>query len=119
MRRPLHEVAFTAGFLAQAKDEGMTEAELAALVQLLAQNPETGALIVGSGGCRKVRLAKTGSGKSGGYRVVTFFARRAMPVYVLAVLAKGSRANFSADEVNAMARATERILKTLRPQAVG
>jgi hypothetical protein len=52
----------------------MTEAEMDDLVRLLASNPETGVLIVGSGGCRKVRLARTGGGKSGGYRVVTFFA---------------------------------------------
>jgi hypothetical protein len=90
-----------------------------ALVQLLAANPEMGTLIVGSGGCRKVRLAKTGGGKSGGYRVVTFFARRAMPVYVFAVLAKGSRENFSAEEINAMAGVTKRILQMLKPKAVG
>ena len=62
----LHTVAFTSGFLVQAKGEGVTEAELAALVQTLAVNPEAGDLIVGSGGCRKLRLAGRGKGKSGG-----------------------------------------------------
>lgn len=67
----------------------------------------------------QVRLAKTGAGKSGGYRVMTFFARRAMPVYVFAVLAKGSRANFDPDEINAMSVMAQRILQGLRPKAVG
>lgn len=110
MGERLNEVAFTAGFLAQAKTEGMTEAELDRVVQVLSGNPEAGELIVGSGGCRKVRIARQGGGKSGGYRVVTFFARRQMPVYALAVLAKGSRANFNAAEVSAMAAVAKRIL---------
>ncbi|WP_298744554.1 hypothetical protein [uncultured Brevundimonas sp.] len=80
MMEPLREVAFTAGFLSDAKSEGMTQLDLDALVQLLAANPTAGDLIAGSGGCRKVRLAGRGKGKSGGYRVVTFFAPRAMPV---------------------------------------
>jgi hypothetical protein len=115
---PLNEVAFTAGFLAQAKAEGMTEVDLTALAQILAANPEAGDLIVGSGGCRKLRLGGRGKGKSGGYRVVTFFARRAMPVYVLAVLSKGSRQNFSDAEVQAMAGLTRRILAAFTPKAV-
>jgi len=119
MPRPLNEVAFTAGFLSQAKAEGMTAAEMDGLVELLSKNPEAGVLIVGSGGCRKVRLARTGGGKSGGYRVVTFFARQSMPVYVFAVLAKGSRETFSDDEIKAMAAASQRILKALKSKTVG
>ena len=109
MAKPLITVAFTAAFLAQAKDEGMTAAEMDALAQVLAANPEAGDLIVGSGGCRKLRLAGRGHGKSGGYRVVTFFATAARPVYVIAVLSKGSRANFTATEVAAMALVAKRI----------
>lgn len=103
MAKPLNTVAFTAGFLAQAKEEGMTDSEQAALVEMLAANPEAGDMIVGSGGCRKVRVAGRGKGKSGGYRVVTFYAPPEMPVYCFAVLSKGSRENFSAEEVAAMA----------------
>jgi hypothetical protein len=47
--------------------------------------------------------------------VVTYFvATREMPVYLIAVLSKGSRANFSAQEVAAMAAFTERIAKAIR-----
>lgn len=119
MDEPLNEVAYTAGFLAQAKAEGVTDAEMEALSLLLAANPEAGDLIPGSGGCRKVRLARRGGGKSGGYRVVTFFARRAMPVYVFAVLSKSSRENFSPQEIAAMAGVAKTILARLAPKAVG
>ena len=116
MDKPLNEVAFTASFLAQAKAEGMAEAELETVVRVLSADPEAGDLIAGSGGCRKVRIARRGGGKSGGYRVVTFFARRAMPVYVFAVLAKGTRANFTDAEVSAMAAVAKRILTGLGPR---
>ena len=110
MDKPLNTVAFTQAFLNQASDEGMGETEMNALVALLSADPTAGELIVGSGGCRKVRIARKGGGKSGGFRVVTFFAPRDMPVYVVAVLAKGSRANFTASEVAAMAAFAKRIL---------
>lgn len=115
MSKPLNEVAFTAGFLQDAREEGATPADLDRLVQVLAADPEAGDLIVGSGGgCRKVRLAGRGKGKSGGFRVVTFHAPPNMPVYVLAMLSKGSRANFDKAEVAAMAILAKRILGTRR-----
>lgn len=107
---PLNAVAFTAGFLSQAKAEGMTEQELLLLTDMLALNPSVGDLIVGSGGCRKVRFARTGGGKSGGYRVVTFYAPPDRPVYLMAVLSKSDRATFTDGEVAAMARVTKAIL---------
>jgi hypothetical protein len=57
-----------------------------------------------------VRIAGKGRRKSGGFRVVAFFARENMPVYVFAVLSKGSREDFNANEVAAMAKAAKAIL---------
>jgi hypothetical protein len=110
MVEPLHTVAYTAAFLAQAKADGMTEAEMEAMERMLAAHPEAGEMIVGSGGCRKVRVAGKGRGKSGGYRVVTFFAHAGLPVYLVAMLSKGGRANFSAAEVAVMATMAKRIV---------
>jgi len=111
---PLNEVALTAGFLDDARTEGMTEFEIEVMVQMLAADPQAGDLIQGSGGCRKLRVAGRGKGKSGGYRVVTVYAPPRMPVYVLAVLSKGSRANFSRGEVAAMAAVAKRIVAAHR-----
>jgi hypothetical protein len=105
----MHTVVETPAYLASAKEEGMTEAEMKAAVDVIAANPKTGDLIVGSGGCRKVRVAGRGKGKSGGYRIVTYYRGDDMPVFFLAVLAKGSRANFSKAERNAMAKVTKTI----------
>lgn len=49
-----------------------SEAERHDLVLYLAQNPQAGDVIRGTGGVRKVRWAREGRGKSGGVRVITF-----------------------------------------------
>lgn len=109
-----HTVVETPGFIAQAKREGMSDDERVDLVSFLAENPTSGDLIVGSGGCRKLRFARAGGGRSGGYRAVTFFEGEDGRVFLLAMLAKGSRANFSATEVKAMADATAMIKAAMR-----
>jgi hypothetical protein len=67
----MHTVIETAAFLRSADVAGMTDAERALAVDTIAANPLAGDVIVGSGGCRKVRIAGRGKGKSGGYRVTT------------------------------------------------
>ena len=52
--------------------EVWTEAEREEFVNWIAANPEAGAIITGSGGCRKVRWATAGQGKRGGARVIYF-----------------------------------------------
>ena len=51
----------------------LTDEEYRALQSLLMQRPEAGAVIKGSGGVRKVRWAPSGSGKSGGVRVIYYW----------------------------------------------
>lgn len=106
----MHTVVETAAYLSSARRIGMTEAEMRTTVDALAADPQAGDRIVGSGGCRKVRVAGRGKGKSGGYRVVTFYANVRTPVFLLAVLSKGSDANFSAAQVKALAKAAKEII---------
>lgn len=73
----------------------MSDAEREAAIDLIAFKPFAGELIVGSGGCRKVRVAGRGKGKSGGYRVVTYFGGVDIPIFLVAVLSKGSASNFN------------------------
>ena len=54
--------------------EVWTEAEREAFVNFIAADPQAGAVIRGSGGCRKVRWSTAGQGKSGGARVIYFNA---------------------------------------------
>jgi hypothetical protein len=113
----MQSVVETPAYLVAAREEGMTSDEMMVAVDMVAANPRTGDLIVGSGGCRKVRVPGKGRGKSGGYRVVTFFGGEDVPVFLLAVLSKGSRANFSNAERNAMKQATRSLRESLGARA--
>ena len=53
-------------------DEVWTPEERTEFVDWIAANPEAGAVIPGSAGCRKVRWATSGQGKRGGARVIYF-----------------------------------------------
>jgi hypothetical protein len=60
---------------------GLTEREREAVVETIANNPAAGDEISGTGGARKVRVAGRGKGKSGGYRVITFYSGKDLPVF--------------------------------------
>ena len=96
----MHAVVETHAFRRACVAAGVTEAELFAIVDTLAANPRSGDLMEGTGGARKLRVAARGKGKSGGYRVITFFAARDVPVFLLDVFAKGEKVNLSKAERN-------------------
>ncbi len=51
-----------------------SDTERQEFINYIAANPEAGKIIRGSGGCRKVRWSRTGTGKSGGARIIYFLA---------------------------------------------
>ncbi len=75
------------------------EEERDAIISFLANNPKAGDF-PGSGGLRKVRFAKPGKGKRGGYRTIHYYAADDVPVFLMALVAKGERADISAAEQN-------------------
>ena len=54
----------------------------------LAQNPEKGPVIEGTGGLRKVRWRLRGKGKSGGLRIIYLFVRVRNRIHLVFVFAK-------------------------------
>jgi hypothetical protein len=111
MDKPLHTVAETEGFLADCKDEGVSDAQRQAIVNAVAEEPTAGDLVSGSGGVYKRRFAGRGRGKSGGWRVMVAFVSHDLPAYLLALLGKGTRDNFSASEMNEMRKMTAELKK--------
>ena len=75
-----------------------TEAELTALVDHLALNPEDGDVIPSTGGIRKLRWGKVGTGKRGGVRVIYFYHNADMPLYLLLAYAKAKASDLTPDE---------------------
>lgn len=80
----------------------MTDEKRREIADEMSADPTQGDEIQNSGGVRKVRVAGRGKGKSGGYRIMSACCGDDIPVYLLAVLGKGDRANFSDAEVGAM-----------------
>lgn len=91
----MHTVVETPTFLASATRAGMTDAERLAAIDLVAVNPQAGEIIPGGGGARKVRVPGRSKGKSGGYRVLTYYMTEDEPVFLLSVINKDKAANFN------------------------
>ena len=97
MPNVLITVVETSLFERQA-DKIWNEEERGALVDHLARNPEAGDIIPGTGGVRKLRWGRTGSGKRGGSRVIYFFHNADLPLYLLLAYAKSQATDMSPDE---------------------
>jgi hypothetical protein len=67
--------------------EVWSDAERQEFINYIAANPEAGDIVRGSGGCRKVRWSRSGTGKSGGARVIYFLTTDGT-VWLLIVYAK-------------------------------
>ena len=69
----------------------LTDEEYAALQEHLCEAPESGDLVRGSGGVRKLRWARAGGGKSGGVRVCYYARTRKGQILLLVIYAKSAR----------------------------
>jgi len=97
----------TPSFITDIKNAGLDQQEADNIVNSLSAKPTAGLVIPGTGGARKIRFAGRGKGKSGGYRVITFYAGDDIPVFLLGVFSKGDRVNLSKAERNEMRKELE------------
>ena len=110
----LQTVIETPDYLRDVKASGITESERLNIVGYIASHPEAGEEIPGTGGARKIRFAGRGKGKSGGYRVVTFYTGPDIPVFLLNVFAKGDKINLTKAERNELKAVLSEIVDTYR-----
>ena len=61
------------------------------MLDFLARAPKSGRIIKGTGGLRKVRIARSGQGKSGGARVIYYYHGESKPILLLLVYAKADQ----------------------------
>ncbi|MFN4324205.1 MAG: type II toxin-antitoxin system RelE/ParE family toxin [Aeromonas media] len=73
------------------------------LVDHVAHNPEAGDVIPGTGGVRKMRWGRSGSGKRGGARVIYFYYRPDYPLYLLLAYGKAQATDLTQDDKKAVA----------------
>src|SRR5437667_239071 len=75
-KRVVQTVVETPTLTSRLPTSSFSQEERADVVTLVAADPECGDLIRGTGGFRKVRVARKGMGKSGGARVVYIWRKR-------------------------------------------
>lgn len=66
-----------------------------ALLELLARRPRAGRIIEGTRGLRKIRVARSGRGKSGGARVIYYYHDDTKPILLLLIYAKADQDNLT------------------------
>ncbi len=110
----MHTIAGLHSFDGAADDAGLSEKEIDAIVNFLAENPDAGDEMAGTGGCRKFRWPGRGKGKSGGYRTVTFYSGELMPVFLITVFGKGEKSNLTAKECGKLKALTKQIAEEYR-----
>lgn len=110
----LHVVAELPQFLRDVEAAKIGEVQHQAIIDVIAANPRQGDEVRASGGVRKVRFAGRNKGKSGGYRVITAYFGPNAPVYLVALLSKGERGNFTAAEIAGFRTLTQEIARYWR-----
>ncbi len=78
----------------------LADDDYAKLRRYLAENPDAGARIEGGGGIRKIRFALPGRGKSGGIRVIYYWAVRRDLILLLDIYTKNEQADLTDEQTN-------------------
>jgi hypothetical protein len=76
----------------------LTPEQQNAVIDLVAYEPTCGDVIRGTGGLRKVRIGRSGSGKRGGARVIYYFHDVDTPIFLVALYAKNEKGDITAAE---------------------
>lgn len=84
-----------------------SEEERGEFAAYLADQPEAGDVVPESGGIRKLRWRRAGSGKSGGVRVIYFTRISAEEVVLLTLYAKAATDNLTGAKLKEIRRALE------------
>jgi hypothetical protein len=83
----------------------LSDREYAALQQELADHPDSGRLIEGGAGIRKVRWAQSGIGKRGGFRIIYYWRMAEDQIYLLYVFGKNAKADLNRTQLKQLAQA--------------
>ena len=109
----MQTIVETPSYLAIAQ-KLFSEAEREEVVLMLAAEPKCGDVMAGTGGFRKIHIARSGMGKSGGARVVYIFRNDKFPLFLITVFPKNQKENLTKAERNALKKRADSIFKTYR-----
>ncbi len=100
----------TSVFTKQVK-ELMTDEVYRELQTTLVAYPESGKLIQGSGGLRKIRWGIAGKGKRAGVRAIYYFANSKNQIFMLMVYAKNERSDLTKEQLSLLKKIVKREFK--------
>lgn len=89
-------------FIRCARKLRLSEDEKNNIIELIATDPHIGSEISGTEGMLKVRVAGKGKGKSGGFRVITFFSGPDIPAFLITIYGKSQKAAIMTSEKKTM-----------------
>jgi hypothetical protein len=86
------------------------------LIDELSLRPNSGVLIRGTGGMRKLRWRSGAKGKRGGARVIYYFFNKDYPLFLLAAYGKNEKDDLSAAQRHALKTVSERVIQEYAAQ---
>jgi hypothetical protein len=101
-------IRFTAAYSRHAV-ELLSESERDALIRFLLIHPETGDVVAGTGGARKLRWTMSGRGKRGGVRVLHLYLKHRETTWLLDVCAKRDKADLDPSDIRSLHAAVDAI----------
>jgi len=87
--------------------EYLDDDEYRELQKVLMENPDTGNMIPGSGGLRKLRWRAPGRGKRGGYRVIYYARLKQGVIWMLTIYPKNVAENIPANVLRQIRKEVE------------
>ncbi len=104
-------VIFETSIFTKQVKELTTDEVYRELQNTLVAYPESGKLIQGSGGLRKIRWGIAGKGKRGGVRAIYYFANSKNQIFMLMVYSKNARSDLSKEQLSLLKKVVEREFK--------
>jgi hypothetical protein len=96
---------FTAVIQRHLDDEEYRRLQVALMLR-----PAQGAIMRGSGGLRKLRWARAGTGRRGGLRVVYYWAPTERTIYMVYAYAKSVQGDLTPDQVRMLGKLVREVL---------
>jgi hypothetical protein len=91
--------------------ELLSDESYKSLQAALMLHPESGDLVQGGGGIRKIRWGKEAQGKRGGIRVIYFYKNQANQIYFLVAYPKSTQADLTQEQKKILSRLVKEELK--------
>ena len=85
----------------------LSDEEYRGLQTALANHPNAGSVIIGSGDLRKLRWAIKGKGKRGGSRVIYYWAVSQEQILMLLIYSKSEQEDLTRDQLKTLKRVVE------------